>query len=101
MEWMDVEDVVFISVFFLKRGRGCCAKKGISDANLVVAAGGDVADPREGLVVAALDDLEIPHLDARDGKVRNLELDADGRTILRCLLCCCHYHSREKKRKGE
>lgn len=53
----------------------------VSDTDLVISARGDVADPGECLIVASLDDLEIPDLDARDGKVGDLEFDGDGRTI--------------------
>lgn len=45
----------------------------------------DVPDPGQGLVAALLDDLEVPDLDAGDGKVRNLELNRD-RNANGCLL---------------
>jgi len=50
--------------------------------DLIVAILCDVAHPRKSLVSAFLYDLEISDLDARDSKVRNLELDLDGHTAV-------------------
>lgn len=50
--------------------------------DLVVAVGGDVAHPGQCLVAALLNYLQIAHLDARRGKVRDLKVDGNGRTLL-------------------
>mmetsp|Transcript_24877 Transcript_24877/g.73561 ORF Transcript_24877/g.73561 Transcript_24877/m.73561 type:complete len:342 (-) Transcript_24877:557-1582(-) len=46
-------------------------------SDLVVARRGDVPHPRQRLVAAFLDDLQVSHLDARDSVVRDLKLDPD------------------------
>eukprot|EP00053_Salpingoeca_punica_P017751 m.171606 g.171606 ORF g.171606 m.171606 type:complete len:404 (-) comp17279_c0_seq1:208-1419(-) len=51
-------------------------------ADLVVAVLRDVADPRQRLVAALLDDLEVPHLDTRHGEVGDLKLHANRRLLL-------------------
>lgn len=55
---------------------------------IVVPVLRDVAYPGQGLVPALLHNLEVPDLDARDGKVRDLELDGDWRALL-LRLCVC------------
>lgn len=39
-------------------------------ADLVVAGLGDVADPRQSLVAAALDHLQVPHLGKRNQEAK-------------------------------
>jgi hypothetical protein len=46
---------------------------------LIISVRCDVAHPRKRLVAAALNDLEVPHLNPRHSKVRDLELDPDWR----------------------
>ena len=46
-------------------------------AQLIVAVLRDVAHPWQRLVAALLHDLEIPHLDARDREIGDLEFDRD------------------------
>mmetsp|Transcript_5388 Transcript_5388/g.14181 ORF Transcript_5388/g.14181 Transcript_5388/m.14181 type:complete len:204 (-) Transcript_5388:988-1599(-) len=55
-------------------------------AQLVVSILGDVAHPRERLVAALLDDLQVAHLDARDGEVGDLKLDRDRRLVFLVLI---------------
>jgi len=50
--------------------------------------GRDAPDPRQRLVSALLDNLEVPHLDARDGEVGDLILDRDRRALVELL--CVH-----------
>ena len=52
-------------------------------ANLIVSILRDVPDPRQCLVSALLNDLEVSDLDATDGEIRNLKLDGDGRLGVR------------------
>ena len=47
-------------------------------ADLVVTVLRDVAHPGHRLIPTLLDNLEVAHLDAGNGEVRNFELDLDG-----------------------
>mmetsp|Transcript_238 Transcript_238/g.554 ORF Transcript_238/g.554 Transcript_238/m.554 type:complete len:355 (+) Transcript_238:196-1260(+) len=47
-------------------------------SQLIISIGRDISNPRQRLISAPLDDLQIPHLYSRNRKVRDLELDADG-----------------------
>ena len=56
---------------------GDYAKEGRHNAPVVITILRDVTDPRECLVAAFLDDLQVSDLDAGDGEVWNLELYGD------------------------
>ena len=55
---------------------------------VIVAVLRNVSNPRESLIPALLDNLEVSHLDARYREVRDLELHRDRRALVHRVVLC-------------
>ena len=53
---------------------------------MILSVLGQIFDPRGGLVSRAVHDLEVPHLEARDGEEGDLEVDVDGLLLVEVAL---------------
>lgn len=58
-----------------------------SHAPIVIAILCDISHPREGLVTAFFDDLEVADLDPRDSEIGDLKLHHNRRPLINLLLC--------------
>lgn len=58
----------------------------------------DISHPRQRLIPTLLHDLQIPHLDATHGEIRNFELDSDGCALV--VYLGVTFHGRETEMRA-